>query len=147
MGRSERGGSSLAASSSLLLSCSTCTSSKDFLSGEVTMVAGKEVEPEVVSCRLPGPHCRPPTPYLGSAPGPGRHLTFHWAAAYLAGARLPPYHASQCQRHWVLQGALQHCMRGHLGARRGNRGQGMEGAGAFVVVVQAPGRHPSLSQQ
>ena len=39
-----------------------------------------------------------------SAPGPGRHLTFHWAAAYLAGARLPPYHASQCQRHQVLQG-------------------------------------------
>ena len=31
----------------------------------------KEVEVEVVSCRLPGPHCRPPTPYLGSPlPGP-----------------------------------------------------------------------------
>ena len=42
--------------------------------------------------------------WVSSAPGPGRHLTFHWAAAYLAGARLPPYHASQCQRHQVLQG-------------------------------------------
>ena len=112
----------------------------------VSMEAGKEVEPEVVSCRLPGPHCRPPTPYLGSAPGPGRHLTFHWAAAYLAGARLPPYHASQCQRHQVLQGPLQHCTRGKLGARReeGSRagGRGLSGCCAGSRVPPLP---PSLS--